>query len=778
MRHAHRLPLLAMASTIPFLVASPGFAQQAEADAPDHSLEDIVVTAQKRSERLQDTPLAVSAVTSATIEQRGIADVGALSAIAPNLVISQTAASSTTPAIFIRGIGGSEPLLTVDSPNGLYVDGVVIGRSTGAMFDLVDLERIEVLRGPQGTLYGRNTTGGAINLITKKPADTFGVEQFFSYGRFDLMQARTTVDTGQLGTSGLRAKFSYVHKQRDGYIDNELASSKNDPGAYNVDAVRAAVSFDNGGTVRANYAFDYNHRDSRSIPSQLGAVLPFMAGYLNASPQLGGEAPRISRSRLKHLRLDHDGKITDKVEGHTLMIEADLGDRTTLHSITGYRRWANNVRDTDLDGNANMVGFTVSPAILTPPYAFIPEGISPISLYDGTNQRHQHQWSQEINLVGKVGDRLEYVLGGFYFREKARETDNSNLTIVIPTENPIDLAPGISVPAFGVNISTLLAYRHVSISKALFGQATYEFTDRFSVTGGLRYTWDKKEIDQTDPVLRKESITSDHLTWMGTAKYEFSQDISTYARVATGYKSGGFNARTGGPAFGSEKVTSYEIGLKSELLDRRVRFNLAAFHTRYRDLQVSQFEAGSTGANSVTVNAGKATYTGIEAELAARVTDSLTLTGNVGYVDRKFKEYLFRDPITDQVINVAKMARFSYSSATTANAGIEYAFPSFDFGQLTARLDYNYRGKIYFHPLDIISPLNRDIADSPASTFDGRVTLSDMKIGATELSLSLWGKNLTNKNYLLSGIDFGSLGFGVVSFAEPRTWGLDVRARF
>lgn len=370
------------------------------------------------------------------------------------------------------------------------------------------------------------------------------------------------------------------------------------------------------------------------------------------------------------------------------------------------------------------------------------------------------------------------MLGGFYFREKARETDNSNLTIVIPTENPIDLAPGISVPAFGVNISTLLAYRHVSISKALFGQATYEFTDRFSVTGGLRYTWDKKEIDQTDPVLRKESITSDHLTWMGTAKYEFSQDISTYARVATGYKSGGFNARTGGPAFGSEKVTSYEIGLKSELLDRRVRFNLAAFHTRYRDLQVSQFEAGSTGANSVTVNAGKATYTGIEAELAARVTDSLTLTGNVGYVDRKFKEYLFRDPITDQVINVAKMARFSYSSATTANAGIEYAFPSFDFGQLTARLDYNYRGKIYFHPLDIISPLNRDIADGPASTFDGRVTLSDMKIGATELSLSLWGKNLTNKNYLLSGIDFGSLGFGVVSFAEPRTWGLDVRARF
>lgn len=778
MRHNHRLSLLAMASGIPFLFANPGFAQEAQATAQNSSLEDIVVTAQKRSERLQDTPLAVSAVTAATIEQRGIADVGALSAIAPNLVISQTPASSTTPAIFIRGIGDAEPLLTVDSPNGLYVDGVVIGRSTGAMFDLVDLERIEVLRGPQGTLYGRNTTGGAINLITKKPADTFGVEQLFSYGRFDLMQSRTTVDTGELGTSGLRAKFSYVHKQRDGYVDNELASDKNDPGAYNVDAVRAAVSFDNGGAIRVNYAFDYNHRVSRSIPSQLAAVLPFMEGYLNASPLLGGEAPRISRSRLNRLRLDHDGRITDKVEGHNLVIEADLNDQTTLRSITGYRRWTNNIRDTDLDGNANLVGFTVSPAILAPPYDFIPEGINPISLYDGVNQRRQHQWSQEINLIGKVGERLEYVLGGFYFREKAREVDNSNLSIIIPTEFPIDLAPGISIPAFGVNIGTLLAYRHVSTSKALFGQASYELTDRLSVTGGLRYTWDKKELDQTDPVLRKESVSAERLTWMGTAKYEFNQNVSTYARVATGYKSGGFNARTGGPAFDSEKVTSYEIGLKSELFDRRVRLNLAGFHTRYRDLQVSQFEAGSTGANSVTVNAGKATYTGIEAELAARVTDSLTLTGNIGYVDRKFKEYLFRDPVTDQVIDVANMARFSYSSATTANAGVEYAFPSFGFGQLTARLDYNYRGKIYFHPLDIISPLNREIADGSASTFDGRLILSDIKVGATDLSLSLWGKNLTNRKYLLSGIDFGSLGFATVSYAEPRTWGLDLRARF
>lgn len=779
MRAKLNLPARLLATSSLVLVPGLAHAQaQPEAVGADSTqIEEIVVTAQKRRESLQDTPLAVSAITAQTIEDRGITDVGSISSIAPNLVINQTPASSTSPAVFIRGIGEAEPILTADAPNALYVDGVPIGRSTGSMFDLVDLERIEVLRGPQGTLYGRNTTGGAINLITRKPAKDFGVSQFLSYGRFDLFQARTTLDTGELGSSGLAATFSYVHKQRDGYVDNILAPSSKDPGSYNVDAFRASLGYDKGGPVRVDYAFDYNQRDSRGIPVQLAAAFPHVQGYLEASQFLGGAAPQISRDRLDRLRLDFDGKLVDNVTGHTLTVEADLGDDTTLRSISGYRRWKSLVNSTDLDGNGDLVGFTVSPAILAPPFDFIPEGINPISLYNGDTQSFQRQWSQELNLLGKIGDSFEYVLGGFLFEEKARQRDFAQITIVIPFDDPIDLGP-VSTPAFGVNIETLLQYRHRSRSQAMFGQATWKISDRFSVTGGLRHTWDQKKLDETAPLILSDEDKFNQLTWMANAKYDFSDDVSAYARVATGYKSGGFNARSASQSFDPEKVISYELGLKSELFDRRVRFNLAAFHTRYKDLQVSQFEAGTSGANSATVNAGKATYTGIEAEVLARVTPNLTLAGNVGYVDRKYKTYLFRDPATDQLVNIASTARFSYSASTTANAGVEYAFPEFGFGRLSARLDYNYRSGLFFHPVDALAPFNTVIADGPASTFDGRLTLSELEFGGSDVSIALWGKNITNTEYLLSGIDFGPLGFANVTFAEPRTWGVDLRVRF
>lgn len=218
--------------------------------------------------------------------------------------------------------------------------------------------------------------------------------------------------------------------------------------------------------------------------------------------------------------------------------------------------------------------------------------------------------------------------------------------------------------------------------------------------------------------------------------------------------------------------------MKTELFDRRVRLNLAGFHTVYQDLQTSQFEAGSTGANSITVNAGKATYTGVEAELLARVTDSLTLSANMGYVDRKYKEYLYRDPITDEISNLANVARFTYSASTTANVGLAYQFPEIGLGVLKARMDYNYRSRLYFNPLDILTPFNTYISDGPLSTFDGRLTLSEIELRGTQMSVALWGKNLTNKDYLLSGIDFGQLGFATVSYAEPRTWGIDLTLRF
>jgi iron complex outermembrane recepter protein len=207
------------------IIAASTFAVPARAEQASGTLEQIIVTAQKREENLQKTPVSVSAVTQEMLEQRGIVDARDLTTIAPKVTTQSSPSSSNTLGIFIRGVGDGEPLLTVDAPIGLYVDGVPLGRTTGAIFDMVDLERVEVLRGPQGTLYGRNTVGGAVNFITAKPADTFGFEQKVGYGNFDSIQSRTRVDTGEM-LPGLKAKLSFVHKEHNGMAINRMCCSR------------------------------------------------------------------------------------------------------------------------------------------------------------------------------------------------------------------------------------------------------------------------------------------------------------------------------------------------------------------------------------------------------------------------------------------------------------------------------------------------------------------------------------------------------------------------
>ena len=591
--------LLGCASIL--VMTLPGVAA-AQESAP--ALDEIIVTAQKRTENLQATPLAISAVTAETIEKRGIADVSTLTAVAPSLSVTVTGASTSNIALFIRGIGESETILTVDSPVGLYVDGIVLGRSSGAVFDLVDLERVEVLRGPQGTLYGRNTIGGAVNLISKGPADEFGVDQSLSYGRFDAIQSKTTVDTGELGQSGIRAKLTYLHKQRDGYVDNVLVKDSRDPGAYNVEAFRAALAYDQGEGVRVDYAFDYNERKSVANPSQLAIVREDVATFLGYSQQLGGSAPQVSRKRLDTLALDNDGVISDKVQGHTLKVEVDLAENLTLRSLTGYRKWTNTVV-ADYDGNGGLVGYGVDPMLFVDG-SFIPVGIQPVSLYHLEFDRGQSQWTQEFNLIGKLGERTDFVLGAFHFNEKAREENPTYLTYILPAGAPIPVTPDLSVDYYGVNLASNFQYRYKSKSQALFGQVTTALTDQFSLTGGLRYTKDTKELDQLIPYDRTLKRSFDQVNWAVTLDYTLSDDVMTYARVATGYKAGGFNARSVNDGFKPEDLTSYEVGVKSELFDRRLRLNAAVYHAVHKDVQVGQFLAGSGGSLGITVNAGKA----------------------------------------------------------------------------------------------------------------------------------------------------------------------------
>ena len=750
----------------------------AEAAQPTGGLQEIVVTAQKRAENLQKTPLAVSAMTAETLEARGISDVADISAAAPNLTTSITPSSTTNITVQIRGIGESDPVLTADSPVGIYVDGVVIGRTAGAVFDLVDLERVEVLRGPQGTLYGRNTTGGAVNFISAKPAKEFKGSQTFSYGNLDYMVSRTSIDTGEIGNSGLMFKLSYAHKQRDGYANDINQPDKRDPGAYNTDAFRIAARFDNGGPVRVDYAFDYNDTKSYAVPFQLAFVRPDIAAYFANSQALGGSPLEYSRDRIKNLNLNQ-GRLTDKVRGHTLTVEADLTDTLTLRSLTGLRKWKNTVGNTDLDGNDGLLGMTISPAYLAPKPDFQTTGVKEITLFSAQNRRSQKQFSQELNLIGKIGDTVDFVLGGFYFKEKVRENNPQQFSIIVPTPAPVPLGNGLSTDYAAIPLASNLAYRHSSESVAAFGQVTYRATDRLSLTGGMRYTEDRKHLDQTAGVaVRDLRETFRQFNWAASVDYKFTDDILGYVRVATGYKSGGFNPRSVGGSFKPEKITSYEAGLKTELLDRRLRLNLTAFHSIYKDMQVSQFTADSNGASSITVNAGKAKYTGVEAEILANPVDGLTLNASFGYTDRKFKSFWVYDPAEGRDVNAADEAHFNYSASTTANAGIQYDMEIANVGKLMARVDWTYRSRIYFHPLDRFNPFNQGMSDGPVGRFDARIALSDIDLGPTRATVALWGKNITNRDYLYSGIDFGALGFAGVVFAEPRTYGVDVKFDF
>ena len=766
---------MAGAAMIAITSATTSAAQEASAEDRPAGLAEIVVTAQKRSENLQSTPLAISAVTAETIEQRGITDVSSLSSVAPNLVVGMTGAGTANVALFIRGVGESDTVLTADSPVGIYVDGVVLGRTSGAVFDLVDLERIEVLRGPQGTLYGRNTTGGAVNLISKKPGDAFAVDQLLSAGSLGLLQSKTSIDTGEWGDSGLRARFTYLYKQRDGWVDNLLRSDSKDPGAYNIDALRLALRYDRGGPIRVDYAFDYNDRRGVAIPAQLIAARPDVLAYINASPLLGGTTPLVDPERRSTQLADTDGPVRDRIFGHTLVVEADLTDSLKLRSLTGYRDWKNSVVS-DQDGNGGLVGLVVDPGILAGG-PLVSQGVKPISLFNLTFERAQHQFSQELNLIGKLGQSIDFVVGAYYFREVARDANPTFFTLIIPAGGPVEAAPGVFVNSVGVNLATDNIYRHVSRSQALFGQATAHIGDRLNLTAGLRYTHDDKHLVQSVPYVRALNRRFSKLNWSVTLDYQASDAIMAYARAATGYKAGGINARAANDGFGPESLTSYELGAKAELFDRKVRLNTAVFYNNLKDLQRSQFLAGAGGTVSTTINAGAARYIGVEAEAAAAVTDRLTLSANFGYVDRKFTDFDLFVPTTGQTVDISKTAKFTGSAAATLSAAAEYRQP-LDFATLTARLDYSYRSRVYYSTSAIVNPFHEEISDGPVGLLDARATLSEMEVGGGKLAVSGWVKNLTNRVHKLWGVDFGALGFAYANYAEPRTWGVDVRVKW
>jgi iron complex outermembrane receptor protein len=744
---------------------------------PPAGAEEMFITARKRQENLQESPLAVTGFSEETLEDLGVAQTDDVTSLAPNVYLTQTPGSAANMGLSIRGIGGAEPALTRDTGVALYVDGAYIARTAGAVFDLVDLQRVEVLRGPQGTLYGRNATGGAVNFISRQPLEEFGFEQSVSYGNFDYIQSRTTIDTGLIEDTGLAATFTYLAKNRDGYVNDRNASDTSDPGAYDTDAFRIALNWAPVEMFTASYAFDYSDLQGQDPLFQLVEINPAVLAALDPTSNI----PERDDDRLGVANMDFHKPSRHRIQGHNLTLEYDF-EVTNLRLITTYREWDNDEDGTELDGNeglvANSFGFPV-----------------PTQLFAATNEREQDQFSQELQLYGPVGERVDYVTGVYFFQESFEEY-NPQTFMVTSLANPL-IPPGFGVvvtpdPLTGASI---LDYDGDAESWAAFTDWSYTppiLEDRLKLSAGVRFSEDEKSISQranppTLTVNRSADEDWSHVDWQATTSYQFTDSVMSYVRVATGYKSGGFNPRSAQEAvansltpFDEETVITYELGAKTELFDDRMILNGAIFYSDYDDLQVDQFTAGSGGAASETINAGKAHIWGVEVEAFAQLTDHISSYVNYGWLDMEYDEFKIRDPITNLIFDDAEDAKFGYRPQQTLAAGL--VFESDPLGScgavLGSRLDVNYVDDIWWGITDFapsgapINPFRDDLKEGGYTLLHANVSIGEIPIGSeSRLKFTLWGRNLLDEEYRRSGIDFGSLGFGGAIYGEPRTYG-------
>jgi iron complex outermembrane receptor protein len=780
-RASHRYCLLASS-----ILALPFFAVnlKAQQQATD-VLEEVIVTAQKREENLQTTPISITAVNADVLEARGVVSSERLAYIAPNVEITPSPSSPSGVDVYIRGLGQDDSIFSVDSPITVYVDGIPLSRTAGNASDLVDLDRVEVLRGPQGTLYGRNTVGGAVNFITAKPSDEFGFEQKFTGGSFSDFESRTRLDTGKIGDSGLKIKLAYVHKDLNGFVQNTLESDAGKwPGSDHVDAFRGALSWDQGGRFRADYTYAISGEDATPWAFQAAMPYPAFAGLVANSALLGGNPYEPSLGREGALPLDHDDPIRDETQNHGLTLEYDLNETLKLKSLTGYGTLVQKTPAINLYGSGGLVGIVASnpggfaafeanpAAYLTSPQTTYAPG--PVTGFWYTELDRQHQVTEEIDALGTAFDKkLDYALGAFYYHEEAFSGDGtSSFTLALP----------LPTGTIGINSTTAgESFESYSTSKAVFGQGTYHFTDQIDLTAGIRYTHDDRHLVQTVPFAQNEAVDYGKANWAVSPDYKITPDIMAYLRIATGYRSGGLNARTLQAPFQPENATSYEGGFKTEFFDHKLRFNIDYYFINYTNLQLTQFQAGTGGATALIVNAGKAHYQGVEAEAQAILGYGFSLDGNVGTSNRKYLVYDVLNPATNQIVNIGNTVHGTNAPDVTASAGLQYEMAPTPIGQLSARLDYHYQSKIYFHPSNFAysTPFNDYIASPGHGLLDARVALGHIKIKDLESTLAVWCRNCANQVYRVGGIDFGpTLGYAESIYGIPRTVGVDFTTKF
>lgn len=727
-------------------------------------VEEVVVTARKLQEQLQQVPISITALSAQELRQNDVIRLDQVRDLVPNLDVGVTAGSTTAANIYIRGVGTYDYQIYTDAPVTTYIDGVLNARPDATLFEVPDLERVEVLRGPQGTLFGRNTTGGAISLITKGPSDQPGMVERLEYGTYSDITSRTTLDTGLLGDTGFKAKLLFVHHQRDGYVTNlDPGATDGDPGSLNSNSLWFALHGDVGERFHIDYRADYTDQRAQEPFSQVIAATSDVLTYFGKSPSYGGDPfnynpyARMSSAFAGDQPADHSD-----FGGHALTLQYDINDALAFKDIVAYRSTAVN-EYINISGQGNLLGPVVNP--LTGAVSIAP--VTPFNLPE--NYSRDHQISNELQALGSAG-QFKYVGGLYYFYEKGSLYNPNDFTFVLPGGQ------------LGTNLNTT---RYVPFllthSYAAYGQVSWrpEGLKRLELTAGGRYTHDEKEINEDSSAngvptdVRDQSHSWHNLSGLFSVSYDWTDDVMTYLRVSNAYRAGGFVPNTYG-SYDPEKAVSYEGGLKSDWLNKRLQVNLSIFKTNYDDLQVQNT---INGLPEIT-NAGKATYAGGELEISAVPVDGLQLEANLGYVDPKYQQYLLVLP-NGQYQNVADQAQFAGVSKLNANVAAQYTFAPIPVGDFTARMDCSFRSRKVWFPLDSQNPFNEAIAAKAHENLRARLILDDIPTGSRlKLRGEVYGANLLNEKVVAAGNDFGSLGFGTVVYEPMLTVGVSLTAAF
>lgn len=692
--------------------------------AASQGLEEVVVTAQKRSENLQNTPISMTAFSAERLAELGAQRAIDIAQYTPNVNIVTNNVSNTGIAVGVRGLQAADAAMGADSKIGIYLDGVYLARIAAASFDVVDIAQIEVLWGPQGTLWGKNTTGGSINIVTEKPRGELTFRQALSFGNYDYFRSHTTLDTPTW--NGLSAKFSYDRSQKDGEISNTYPGNSRKPGDMDNEAYAIALRWQPAETFVADYIYDRHNRDGIGPGNQLVAVTPRLAllptallntpaGQVQIENPFWRGAREASPSRRSSFSVNAREEHND-LAGHNLTLSWLVGD-AEIKSITSYRTY-DGIKPGDFDGGT----------FATP-------------LFEADLSEWQRQASQELQITGTaLEDRLNYVAGLYYFKEKTSTT------------NPQYFAVQTGVAPSGELVLTALTspliYTTRNESKAVYGQASYTppiFSDRLGVTVGLRYTEDEKEAN----LISRNARGRDNWSSLNPAliiDYQLTDDINLYGKITTGYNAGVFNVRAATASIfqmpaDSEELVNYELGIKSEWFNQRLRLNAALFRMDYTDLQVSQFVASQAGASTIITNAGEAEISGYELELVARPIPEMTLIVGWGYTDVEYKEFITSvNQITGEVVDSADSAKPVLAPRNTGNAAVEYEFGTWSFGTLSGRADVTHSDGFDFNPF-----LTRYTHADGRTLYNARLTLSDIPPVSGNLRVSLWGKNLSNE---------------------------------